>query len=239
MIAPRVLDEDAIAELGAQMRQPDQRRADLRAQLAAGRVGGAPAAGAARALRRRRRSRGVRRGARLRRAPHPRLPRGARRRHATRPGTCSRRATATSRSCWSATVDGDRLMLDFTGTAAQHDGNLNCPLAVTRSACYFAMRVLTDPDIPPSAGAYRPVEVVAPEGCLLNARSPAAVVGGNVETSSRVADVVLQRVRPGARPGDDEQRHARRTTTSSTTRRSAAAREHARTPTARAACTWR
>jgi N-methylhydantoinase B len=64
-------------------------------------------------------------------------------------------------------------------------------LAVTRSACYFAIRVLTDPDIPPSAGAYRPIEVIAPEGCLLNARSPAAVVGGNVETSSRIADVVL------------------------------------------------
>ena len=107
-----------------------------------------------------------------------------------------------------ATVDGDRLTLDFDGTAPQHDGNLNCPIAVTRSACYFAIRVLTDPDIPPSAGAYRPVEVRAPEGCLLNARSPAAVVGGNVETSSRVADVVLSRVRPGPRPGHDEQRHA-------------------------------
>jgi N-methylhydantoinase B len=53
------------------------------------------------------------------------------------------------------------------------------------------VRVLTDPDIPPSAGAYRPITVVAPEGSLLNARSPAAVAGGNVETSSRVADLVL------------------------------------------------
>src|SRR5204862_1100754 len=60
------------------------------------------------------------------------------------------------------------------------------------SACYCAVRALPDPDIPPSAGAYRPVEVVAPEGCVLNARSPAAVAGGNVETSSRVADLVLQ-----------------------------------------------
>jgi N-methylhydantoinase B len=51
--------------------------------------------------------------------------------------------------------------------------------------------VLTDPDVPPSAGAYRPIEVRAPEGSLLNARSPAAVAGGNVETSSRVADLVL------------------------------------------------
>ncbi len=91
-----------------------------------------------------------------------------------------------------ATVEGDRMTLDFSETDAQHEGNLNCPLAVTRSACYFAIRVLTDPDIPPSAGAYRPIEVIAPEGCLLNASSPAAVVGGNVETSSRVADVVLR-----------------------------------------------
>src|SRR6185369_4185269 len=90
-----------------------------------------------------------------------------------------------------ATVDGERLTLDFSGSAPQHDGNLNCPLAVTRSAAYFAVRVLTDPDIPPSAGASRPLEVVAPEGSLLNARPPAAVVAGNVETSSRIADLVL------------------------------------------------
>ncbi len=90
-----------------------------------------------------------------------------------------------------ATVSGDELTLDFTGTDDQHEGNLNCPEAVTRSACYFAVRVLSDPDIPANAGAYRPITVIAPEGCLLNARSPAAVVGGNVETSSRVADVVL------------------------------------------------
>ena len=82
-------------------------------------------------------------------------------------------------------------MLDFTGSADQHAGNLNCPLAVTRSACYFAVRVLTDPDIPPTAGAYRPIAVRASEGSLLNARPPAAVAGGNVETSSRVADLVL------------------------------------------------
>jgi N-methylhydantoinase B len=90
-----------------------------------------------------------------------------------------------------ATVRGEELVLDFTGSAAQHGGNLNCPLAVTRSACYFAVRVLTDPDIPPSAGAYEPLTVIAPEGSLLNARAPAAVVAGNVETSSRVADLVL------------------------------------------------
>src|SRR6202035_5254698 len=90
-----------------------------------------------------------------------------------------------------AVIDGDRLLLDFTGSAAQHEGNLNCPLAVTSSACLFAVRVLTDPDIPASAGAHRPIEVRAPQGTVLNARPGAAVAAGNVETSSRVADLVL------------------------------------------------
>jgi N-methylhydantoinase B len=90
-----------------------------------------------------------------------------------------------------ATIEGDRLVLDFAGTDPQSDGNLNCPLSVTKSAAFFAVRVLTDPDAPPSAGAFRPIEVAAPEGCLLNARPPAAVVAGNVETSSRVADLVF------------------------------------------------
>ena len=62
---------------------------------------------------------------------------------------------------------------------------------MTLSACYFALRVLTDPDVPPCEGAYRPLSVIAPEGSLLNARPPAAVAAGNVETSSRVADLVL------------------------------------------------
>jgi N-methylhydantoinase B len=91
----------------------------------------------------------------------------------------------------SATVEGERLLLDFDGSAPQHGGNLNCPVAVTRSACLFAVRVLTDPDIPPSAGAYRPIEVRVPDGCVLGARPGAAVAAGNVETSSRVADLVL------------------------------------------------
>jgi N-methylhydantoinase B len=90
-----------------------------------------------------------------------------------------------------ATIADDSLRLDFTGTEDQVVGNLNCPLSVTKSAVFFAVRVLTDPDAPPSAGAHRPVEVVAPPGCLLNAHAPAAVVAGNVETSSRVADLVL------------------------------------------------
>jgi N-methylhydantoinase B len=89
------------------------------------------------------------------------------------------------------TVAGDEVELDFGGTAPQHEGNLNCPLAVTRSACYFVVRCVTDPDVPASGGAFVPVRVRAPEGSLVNARPPAAVAAGNVETSSRVVDVVF------------------------------------------------
>jgi N-methylhydantoinase B len=70
---------------------------------------------------------------------------------------------------------------------------------VTKSASFFAVRVLTDPDAVASAGAYRAIEVRAPEGCLLNARPPAAVAAGNVETSSRVADLVISAL-AGAMP---------------------------------------
>jgi N-methylhydantoinase B len=86
---------------------------------------------------------------------------------------------------------GDVIRIDFTGTAPQYDGNLNCPLAVTKSACYFVVRCLTEPDLPASGGAFAPVTVTAPDGCLVNARPPAAVVAGNTETSSRIVDVVF------------------------------------------------
>jgi N-methylhydantoinase B len=191
VIEPRVLDERAIAELSQQMRQPPQRRADLRAQLAAGRIGA------------RRLDELLSRVGRekLDAAFEEVLDYAERRTRACLreldDGTRKARDVLEAREGdleieLAATVEGDHLRLDFNGTAEQHDGNLNCPLAVTKSACYFAIRVLTDPDIPPTAGAYRPVEIRAPKGCLLNATPPAAVVGGNVETSSRVADVVLR-----------------------------------------------
>ncbi|HJQ50612.1 MAG TPA: hydantoinase B/oxoprolinase family protein, partial [Gaiellaceae bacterium] len=88
-------------------------------------------------------------------------------------------------------IAGDEIRIDFTGTAPQYDGNLNCPLAVTKSACYFVVRCLTEPDLRASGGAFAPVAVSAPEGCLVNARRPAAVVAGNTETSSRIVDVVF------------------------------------------------
>jgi N-methylhydantoinase B len=190
VISARVLDEAAIADLAARMRQPAERRADLLAQLAANRVGalrlgelaariGAGALRAATAA-------VLDYAERRTRACLSALPDGERNAVDVLEG---RNGDIELRL--KATVTGDRLVLDFTGSAAQDAGNLNCPLAVTRSACYFAVRVLTDPDIPPSAGAHRPIEVRAPEGCILNARAGAAVAAGNVETSSRVADLVL------------------------------------------------
>jgi N-methylhydantoinase B len=89
------------------------------------------------------------------------------------------------------TLHGDGMLIDLTGTADAVEGNVNCPLAVTRSACYFALRVLLPDDVPANAGTYAPLEIVAPEGSLVNARPPHAVAAGNVETSQRVADTVL------------------------------------------------
>jgi N-methylhydantoinase B len=88
-------------------------------------------------------------------------------------------------------VAGDSIEIDFEGTAGAARGNVNCPLSVTRSASLFAVKTLLPPDVPANAGAYAPVTVRAPEGSLVNARVPSAVVAGNVETSQRIADTVL------------------------------------------------
>ncbi len=91
----------------------------------------------------------------------------------------------------SVSVDGDEILFDFTGSAPQGRGNVNAVEAVTVSAAAFAVRAVTDPTIPASGGAMRPVRVVAPAGTVVNARPPAAVGAGNVEVSQRVADVCL------------------------------------------------
>jgi N-methylhydantoinase B len=191
VIEPQRLDDRLIAELAGRMRGPRERRADLRAQLAANRAGASRLA----ELVDRYGLETVREAMdetldyaeRRTRARIAEIPDGVY--EAT---DLLEAAEGDLELRLRATVAGDSIALDFAGSAEQHEGNLNCPLAVTLSACYFAVRVLADPDVPPSAGAYRPVEVTAPEGSLLNARPPAAVAAGNVETSSRVADLVLQ-----------------------------------------------
>ncbi|NUE02427.1 hydantoinase B/oxoprolinase family protein [Halorubraceae archaeon YAN] len=89
------------------------------------------------------------------------------------------------------TVQGETLAVDFSGTDAQVAGNTNAPRAVTESAVYFVVRAVTNPDIPPNEGCYAPIDISVPTGSLLDPTAPAAVVGGNVETSQRVTDVVL------------------------------------------------
>ncbi len=88
-------------------------------------------------------------------------------------------------------IDGERLSADFTGTHPQIEGNINAVEAVTRSCLYYAVRVATDPSIPANGGCYRPLELIAPPGSLVGALPPAAVAAGNVETSQRIADVLL------------------------------------------------
>jgi N-methylhydantoinase B len=202
VIPPTRVEEGVLERLAAEMRSPRQRLADLRAQAAANRIGELRLGELA-----------ERHGlGRLRAGMDEILAYAERRTRvalaALPDGTYTAKdvleddAGSELRDVvlqLEATVRGDRLVLDFSGTDAQIDGNLNCPLSVTKSAAFFAVRVLTDPDAPPSAGAYRPIEVIAPEGCLLNARFPAAVTAGNVETSSRVADLTIAAL-GGARP---------------------------------------
>jgi N-methylhydantoinase B len=194
VIPPTASTEETLAQLASQMRNPRQRLADLRAQQAANRIGELRLG----ELRERLGTETLRAGMaeilayteRRTRAALAELPDG------------TYEAEDVLEADWNgqerdlrlrlaAKIAGDRLRLDFSGSDDQVEGNLNCPLSVTRSAAFFAVRVLTDPDAPPSAGAHRPIEVVAPAGSLLNARFPAAVAAGNVETSSRVADLVL------------------------------------------------
>jgi N-methylhydantoinase B len=202
VIPPTRVEDGGLERLAARMRSPRQRLADLRAQAAANRIGALRLGELAR-----------RHGLeRLRAGMDEILAYAERRTSAALAALPDGTYTAEDMLeddgggeprdvilRLEATVRGDRLVLDFSGTAEQIDGNLNCPLSVTRSAAFFAVRVLSDPDAPPCAGAYRPIEVIAPEGCLLNARFPAAVAAGNVETSSRVADLTIAAL-AGARP---------------------------------------
>jgi N-methylhydantoinase B len=191
VIPPTRLDDALVDSLVTRMRNPDERRGDLRAQLAshhlaerrldelAARVGADRVREAMREL--------VAYSERRVRAAIAELPDGrwsATDVLETADGELELRA--------SVEIAADTIAIDFDGTAPQHDGNLNCPLAVTRSASYFVVRCLTDPDVPASAGAFAPVTVRAPERCLVNAHAPAAVAAGNTETSSRIVDVLFR-----------------------------------------------
>jgi N-methylhydantoinase B len=191
VIPPVRLDDEVLRVLLANVRNPDERRGDLRAQIAAHRL-------AERRLAELCERRGRDRVAaamealyayseRVVRAAIERLPDG-------RYEACERLEPLAGELELRAavTIAGDGIEIDFAGTSPQHEGNLNCPLAVTRSASFFVVRCLTEPDLPASGGSYAPVTVRAPHGSLLNARPPAAVVAGNTETSSRVVDLLFR-----------------------------------------------
>ena len=190
VIPPTRLDDATLERLVGQMRNPDERRGDLRAQLAAhhlaetrleelcARRGRDRVAAAMDEL--------LAYSERIVRDAIRELPDGSYEASDWLEGPdelLEIRATVT--------VAGNEIDIDFTGTAEQHGGNLNCPLSVTRSACFYVVRCLAAPDLPASGGAFAPVTVRAPAGCLVNASPPAAVVAGNTETSSRIVDVVF------------------------------------------------
>jgi N-methylhydantoinase B len=202
VIPPTIADTETLRELASRMRFPRQRLADLRTQAAANRIGALRLAELAERQGEQRLRGGMGEilayAERRTRAALATLPDGS----WSAEDVLEDDANGAPRDVVlrvEATIRGDELVLDFTGTDPQVEGNLNCPLSVTKSAAFFAVRALTDPDAPPSAGAHRPVEIVAPPACLLNAQPPAAVAAGNVETSSRVADLVIAAL-GGARP---------------------------------------
>jgi N-methylhydantoinase B len=98
----------------------------------------------------------------------------------------------------SVSIEDDGLIADFTSTDDQVPANFNAVRAVTLSCLYYAVRVATDPTIPANGGCYRPVELRTRAGSLVDAVAPAAVAAGNVETSQRIADVVLGALAPAA-----------------------------------------
>ncbi|MCG8434066.1 MAG: hydantoinase B/oxoprolinase family protein [Gammaproteobacteria bacterium] len=88
-------------------------------------------------------------------------------------------------------ISPEKITVDFAGTAEQARGNINCPLSVAAAAVYYVFRCLMPPETPPCAGSFRLIDIHAPSGSLVNAKYPAAVVAGNVETSSRIVDALL------------------------------------------------
>ncbi|OQX33310.1 MAG: 5-oxoprolinase, partial [Candidatus Sedimenticola endophacoides] len=95
--------------------------------------------------------------------------------------------------CVKITLDkaARRAVIDFTGTSDQHPGNYNAPSAVCRAAVLYVFRCLVDDMIPLNEGCLKPLEVIIPEGSIINPRYPAAVVAGNVETSQVIVDTLL------------------------------------------------
>jgi N-methylhydantoinase B len=91
-----------------------------------------------------------------------------------------------------ATTEATSVTVDFTGSERQVEGSINAVQAITYSACFYVFRCLLQEDVPATAGLMNPITVIAPSGTVVNAHPPAAVAGGNVETSQRIVDVLLR-----------------------------------------------
>jgi N-methylhydantoinase B len=188
------LQDDVLRLILANVRTADERRGDLNAQLAALRVG-----------ERRLKEMAGRYGADLLCAGFDAILDYAERRMRRRlaelpPGTYSGEDFLDDdgtddepvRIALKVTVSPERLVLDFAGSSPQRRGNINAVAPMTYSGVFFAVKILTDPEIPVNAGTFRPVELKLPEGSFLAAQRPAAVCAGNTETTQRIADTVLK-----------------------------------------------
>jgi N-methylhydantoinase B len=192
LVRAGVLDEELLGFILANVRTPAERRGDLRAQLAACAAGAAGWRALAARLGR----------AKLDAACDALLGYAERRVRARlgdfegRTGRASDRLEGDGVSEHDVDVvvaleirDGT-LCLDFTGSAPQVAGNVNCPAAVTRAAAVFVVRTLLDDDVPTNDGIARAISLVLPERSAVNAAWPAAVAAGNVEMSQRIADTI-------------------------------------------------
>ena len=193
IVPPLRLSPDVERFLLANVRTPDDRRADLAAQRAAVERGAEGLRGLA-----------ARYGSAAVRAAAADLLDYAERRAREALGRWSTPAVVASDWLEGDGVDDADLeirvrveigegafLADFAGTAPAARGNVNCPLAVARSAALFVVRTLLPEDVPTNGGVQRAVSVTAPAGCLVNARSPSAVAAGNVETSQRIVDTLF------------------------------------------------
>jgi len=188
------LQDDVMRLILANVRTPEERRGDLNAQLASLRIG-----------ERRIRELAQRYGADLVTAGFESILDYTERRMHRRlaefpPGTYRGEdfldddgsSDKPVRIALTISVTPEKLVLDFAGSSPQRSGNINAVAPMTYSASFFAIKLLTDPEIPVNAGTFRNLELKIPEGSVLAARHPAATCAGNTETTQRIADTVLK-----------------------------------------------
>jgi N-methylhydantoinase B len=193
LVREGILDEEMLALVLANVRTPEERRGDLRAQLAACAAG---VSGLRILLAREGVERVTAAGSALldyteRRALAAIAQIGERRGRAEDALEGDGVSEEPVRVAVEASVREGRLHFDFAGTSPEVRGNVNCPLAVTRAAAVFVLRTLLDDDVPTNDGIARAIALDAPVGCALNAQWPSAVAAGNVEMSQRIADTMF------------------------------------------------